>query len=213
MSIKVKGISVRSNELSCDMEIPFHELTIDGQERMFLKHKDLFLCDALDSEHAYIFELACNNFTSCSSKALNEAIISLYEPKPMYMPMHRSIYENIDLILKILNIPYLELDESIRKRFSMSSAWKLKLWVAKDKNTSHELLLDMFFPSALRNLFWAQSFSLFDAIVNNSNFRKSKELQDIIDYIYKENSKSSSFLNDASEYEKLMAQVSELLNK
>lgn len=189
-------------------------LTIDGQERMFLKHKDLFLCDALDSEHAYIFELACNNFTSCSSKALNEAIIFLYEPEPMYRLRHRSrSIPEIDLILKILNIPYLELDESIRKKFSMSSAWKLQLWVAKDKNTSHELLLDMFFPSALRNLFWAHSFSLFDAIVNNSNFRKSKELQDIIDYIYKENSKSSSFINDASEYAKVMAQVSELLNK
>lgn len=200
MSIKVKGFPIHNDELCYDINIPFSNLTVKGQKRLFLLNKDIFLCDALASKHTTISELAHNNLASCSSKALNEAIIFLHK--------HR----NVNLILEILNIEYFKLEKSVMLLLSNSDYWQLRLWVANDLNTPYELLLNMFY-SALDELFFTHSLYLFDAIVNNTNFKKCKQLQDIIDYIYKENNKSPSFLNNTSEYKKIKAQVHKILDK
>lgn len=201
MSIKVKGIIARSDELSYDMEIPFSNLTVKGQERLFLENKDLFICEALKSKYDYIRDLVRTNFKSCSSEALNEAIKFLL-----------SGYTNCDLIMEILATSNLVLEDDVRISLSESDYWQLRQWVAYDTNTSLDLLYKMLIP-AVQSVFWHHNFTILDALISNTNFEISESLKYIIDSIYEKDKNYPELLNKASELSKTISDIKENLSK
>ena len=75
MAVKVKGVEVRSEELS--LEVNFQDLTQEGQERIFLENKEKFVKDALQSKYSYIQRLLweVDVKETCSSDTLNVAIL------------------------------------------------------------------------------------------------------------------------------------------
>lgn len=216
MDITVKDVIVQNDELAYNVEIPFRDLNSKGQERLFLENKDLFLCEALSSRYDDIKNLALNNLTFCCSEALNKAIWLLYKQPDVG---HGYIHSNNIYIIrtKILPIPHLVLDPSIRITFSTDDYCnRLPEWVANDVNTPFELLRDMLLP-ALQNAIhfginWSGSYgyAVLWGIVNNPNFKKSTEIQSILSGI--DDKESFILSHDPSKSQKLIAQVTEILN-
>lgn len=202
MSIKVKGIPIRNEELSYDMEIPFSNLTVEGQERMFLENKDVFLCEAFASKYDSVKQLARGNMSDCSSATLNETL--------KFLLLGHVV--NCDLILKILAIPNFVLEDDVRVYLSTSYYWPLRQWVAQDANTPLNLLYEMLIP-AVQSVFWHQDFIILDALVGNPNFEMSKPLKCVIDSIYEKAEKCPSLLNRASELSKTISDIKEILSK
>ena len=203
MSVKVKGIPIRNEELSYDVEVPFSNLTAKGQERMFLDDKDVFICEAFASRYNTVRQLARNNMADCSSSTLNEAIKFLLKGC-------RS--NDVDLILEILDIPNFILEDSIRVSLSRSYYWPLRQWVANDSNTSLELLYEMLMP-AVRSVFWHHDFIILNALVSNTNFKMSEPLKYVIDSIYEKDKNCPHLLNKSSEFSKTISDIQEILRK
>lgn len=203
MSIKVKGIPIRNEELSYDVEIPFSNLTVEGQERMFLDNKDVFICEAFASKYDTVRLLARGNMSDCSSATLNEALKFLF--------IGRTVV-NCDLILEILAIPNLILDDDVRVSLSTSDYWPLRQWVAKDTNTPLDLLYKMLIP-AVQSVFWHCDFNTLDALVGNANFEMSEPLKYVIDSIYEKAEKYPELLCKASELSKTISDIKEILSK
>ncbi len=203
MSIKVKGIPIRNEELSYDMEIPFSNLTGEGQARMFLDNKDVFICEALSSKYNTVKQLARNNISDCSSVTLNETLKFLLIGR---------IVVNCDLILEILSIPHLVLEDSVRVYLSTSDYWPLRQWVAKDSNTPSDLLYKMLIP-AVNSVFWHCDFIILDALISNTNFKMSESLKVVIDSIYEKAENCPSVLNKASELSKTISDIRKILSK
>lgn len=202
MSIKVKGIPIRNEELSYDVEIPFSNLTVEGQERMFLNNKDVFICEAFASKYDTVRQLARGNMSDCSSATLNEALKFLF--------IGRTVV-NCDLILEILAIPNLILDDDVRVSLSTSDYWPLRQWVAKDTNTPLDLLYKMLIP-AVQSVFWHHDFVVFNALVYNPNFKMSEELQDIVTSIYDIEEECPEIFNKSSVLSKTISNIKEILS-
>lgn len=201
MSIKVKGVPIRNEELSYDMEIPFSSLTFEGQKRMFLDNKNLFIFEAFTSKYDIVRQLARANISECSSISLNKALKNLL-----------SEAGNCNLILEILNIPNFILENDVRITLSTSDYWPLRQWVANDINTPLSLLYDMLIP-AVQSVFWHQDFTILNALVGNANFEMSEPLKYIINSIYEKDEKNPSILNKSSELSKTISYIKEILSK
>lgn len=72
--VTVKGVEVRADEVNVQTEFQF--LTEEGQKRLFLENKELFLSDALNSNYPAVRRLLWEPevLESCSSDILNTAI-------------------------------------------------------------------------------------------------------------------------------------------
>lgn len=167
MAVKVKGVEVRSEELS--LEVNFQDLTQEGQERIFLENKEKFVKDALQSKYSYIQRLLweVDVKETCSSDTLNVAI-------------EECIYQKASsgYILALLNVPGLQVNDKVRELLAVSTELQLKLWVAEDKNTSLELLkTDKLFMCATLDLVQSRKPVLFDAIFKNPNFKWDEEIE------------------------------------
>lgn len=175
MSIIVKGadtrIEVDGEEVDKDLSVKFYELTEEGQKRVFKENKDIFFFDALKSSYMSVRNYARSLKEECSSETLNEAIKNLIIFK---------VSDKITLIIELLNTERLEIDEELRKTLANSDYWKLRLWVAEDKNTSLSILKEML-PDAIKRFFWRNSSTNIDAIITNSNFELDEEVKQILE--------------------------------
>lgn len=170
MSITVEGINVRIKEVSKDFKVKFKDLTEAGQKRLFKENKDIFFFDALTSKYKSVRTLALIKKDNCSSVSLNKAIKLLEKEKRA---------TNVNLIIELLNIPNLDLDDSLRKSLAHSDYWELRLWIANDKNTPLQILKEMLW-SATKIFIGYDSSTEMDAIITNPNFELDEEVEQII---------------------------------
>lgn len=170
MSITVQGIKVRVSEVSKDFKVKFETLTEAGQKRLFKENKDIFFFNALTSKYKNVRALALRQKNNCSSVALNNAIKLLEKEKKA---------SSVNLIIELLNVPHLSLDDKLRKTLAYSNYYKLRLWVANDKNTSLQILKDMLWGAI--TLFIGHNWSIeMDSIITNPNFELDNEVKKII---------------------------------
>lgn len=174
MSIIVKNVDTRIEvdieEVDKDLSVKFYELTEEGQKRVFEENKDIFFFDALKSSYMSIRNYAIELKEECSSETLNEAIKNLIRFK---------VSDKITLIIELLNTERLEIDEELEKMLAHSDYWRLRLWVAEDKNTSLSILKEMFWRAA-HDLIIHNSSTEIDAIITNPNFELDEEVKQII---------------------------------
>lgn len=174
MSVKVKGIPIRNEELSYDVEIPFSNLTVKGQERMFLDNKDIFICEAFYSKYDTVRKLAYDNMSDCSSESLNKVISSLC-----------NINENMDLIIEILYMPNFVLEDEVREKLIDSNYLEVILSIAFLPTTPYETLCDILINFALKEAFWNyHSLTMFYAVIHNPNFKITVEIEEVISKFY-----------------------------
>lgn len=174
MSVKVKGIPIRNEELSYDVEIPFSNLTVKGQERMFLDNKDIFICEAFSSKYDTVRKLAYDNMSDCSSESLNKVISSLC-----------NINENMDLIIEILYMPNFVLEDEVREKLIDSNYLEVILSIAFLPTTPYETLCDILINFALKEAFWNyHSLTMFYAVIHNPNFKITVEIEEVISKFY-----------------------------
>lgn len=180
MSITVKEIKVRPNDLKKEITANFNDLKEFAQKRMLKEHVDLFFEDALVSEYPSVKKLAMELMEECYSTTLNKVI-----RKELKKARGVSCFENYDseLVFKILNCKKLCLDEDLRKRLSKTEIWKIRNWIAQDKKTSNEILNDMLFAES-RNFMLHKWVVIFDSIVQNPNFELKEKTKDAIYYYY-----------------------------
>lgn len=169
--ITVEGVDVRIEEVDKDLSVEFYKLTEEGQKRVFEENKDIFFFDALKSSYMSIRNYAIELKDECSSETLNEAIKNLIRFK---------VSDKITLIIELLNTERLEIDEELEKMLAHSDYWRLRLWVAEDKNTSLAILKEML-PDAIKRFFWRNSSTDIDAIITNPNFKLDEEVKQIIE--------------------------------
>lgn len=183
MSVKVKGISIRNEELSYDVEIPFSNLTVKGQERMFLDNKDIFICEAFASKYDTVRKLAYDNMSDCSSESLNKVISSLCNIDEN-MDFH-DICENMDLIIEILYMPNFVLEDEVREKLIDSNYLEVILSIAFLPTTPYETLCDILINFALKEAFWNyHSLTMFYAVIHNPNFKITVEIEEVISKFY-----------------------------
>lgn len=180
MSITVKGIKVRSNDLKKEITANFNDLKEFAQKRMLRENVDLFFTDALLSEYPSVKELAMELMEECSSKTLNNVIRRELKDSCNGCGFERY---NDDLVLKILNCEKLQLDEVLRKQLSKTEIWRIRNWVVQDKGTSNAILNDMFLSEAR---FFARynSAVVFDSIVLNPNFEMKNRTKNDLFYSF-----------------------------
>lgn len=174
MSVKVKGIPIQNEELSYDVEIPFSNLTVKGQERMFLDNKDIFICEAFASKYDTVRKLAYDNMSDCSSESLNKLILSLC-----------NIDENMDLIIEILYMPNFLLEDEVREKLISSNCLEVIVSIAFLPTTPYETLCDILINFALKEAFWNyHSLTMFYAVIHNPNFKITVEIEEVINKFY-----------------------------
>ncbi len=174
MAIKVKDVEVRPEEVDEDFIINFEELTEEGQKRLFRENNEKFIVDAIQSKYFSILQLVEESMQQCSSKTLNSVIL-------YWLEKYKRKKVNEDMVLKILMLPNLKLSEKNRRGLATSMSLKWRLWVAKNEETSLDVL-------KLRQMFyWGTCYfaldgypKLFDAIVVNPNFRVDEYIEEEI---------------------------------
>lgn len=166
MSITVRGIKIRSNDVKGEMKTSFNSLKEFAQKRLLKEHLDLFFADALASKYPNVRKLAMELKEDCSSETLNKII------RAELKDTSASGFEHYDydLVFEILNCKQLKLDEDLRERLSVTEIWKIRKWVAQDINTSNKMLNDMIFRES-RDFIFRHSVVVFDSIVLNPNFK------------------------------------------
>lgn len=169
MSIFIKGVKVRAEEVEKNQEVTFSELTKLGQERLFLEHKELFLLDALKSQYEDVINLAKKFKNEYSSDHINKAI-RMFIKSGAYEP---------EFILEFLEVPNFEIEESLLKMLAKSEYWKLRVWVAQYPKTSFEILKNMFLGEA-RHMVKSDVSIVFDEIIKNQNFEIDEEIKQLI---------------------------------
>lgn len=139
MSITVKGVKVRSEDLKNSLVVTFNDLTKAAQERLLKKYTDKFFINALLSDYPSIKKIAKSLKDNCSSKTINDAI------RTLLMKDNNPYYENYDsdLILELLNAKQLKLSNVLREKFSKTKFWKIRKWVAGNEDTTNDLLNQM----------------------------------------------------------------------
>lgn len=168
MSIFLKGKEVRENELNKEIEVSFHDLNENGQQRMFEEDKDLFLTDAIISKYKNIREKAENYACEeCSNIALNQLILQFFYAQGRYTNRY------ITIILKLLNIPRLKLLNTTQRTFAESDNYILKEWLTKYSGTSNEILNTMLNFELKK--FWNNESDLVDKIIMHPNFELTLE--------------------------------------
>lgn len=163
MSIFLKGKEVRENELNKEVEVSFHDLNENGQQKMFEEDKDLFLADAIISKYKNIREKAENYACEeCSNIALNQLILQFFYAQGRYTNRY------ITIILKLLNIPRLKLLNTTQRTFAESDNYILKECLTKYSGTSNEILNTMLNFELKK--FWNNESDLVDKIIMHPNF-------------------------------------------
>lgn len=162
MSVTVNGLEVRSNEIKPNISLEFSDLTQQGQIRLFAENKDVFLYDALISEYPDVHMLAINSKKEYSAVAVNNMISNIFKSGMTTV--------EANWILELINVPDFKLEEPLRKKFSKSRYWPLRVWVAKDKYTSTQLLERMFLIEA-RHFVREGSTIVLNAIIQSNNFK------------------------------------------
>jgi len=180
MSITVKGIKVRSNDLKKEITANFNSLKEFAQKKILKENVDLFLEDALLSENPSVKELAMELMEECSSETLNRVIRRELKGSRIGCGFERY---NYDLVLKILNCKKLQLDEHLRKKLSKTEIWRVRNWIAQDKDTSNEILNDMILAES-RDFILYNSVVVFDSIVLNPNFKMKEKTKNNFFYYY-----------------------------
>lgn len=168
--ITVKGVEVRPEET--DVETEFEFLTEEGQKRVFLENKELFLLDALSSNYPAVSRLLWEPkvLKSCSSDLLNQAII----------PCCLDASKEVDDVKMLINTLGSKLDKGciefiVYAPFALVEV-ELKVLVAQNEKTSLKLLKEMFCLAALKFVDDNEPI-LFDAIVTNPNFELDEEIE------------------------------------
>lgn len=175
--VTVNGIEVRNNEIEADICVSFSDLTQEAQLRLFCENKDTFLYEALTSEHADVHIMAINSVKECSAQAVNDTIAHILE-NPI------TIWET-EWILKLINVPNFQLEESLRKKLIKLNYWPLKIWVAKDKFTSEQLLSRMFLIECV-NFIKDNSSLVLHAVIQNKKFKITDPLRQKMKLIFTE---------------------------
>lgn len=157
MAIKVRGVEVRPEEIN--LEVDFQDLTAEGQRRLFLENKEKFIQDVLQSKYSAVREVIWEVRNECSSEMLNAAVVGYNKTR-----------ESETHILDLLNVPGFQLDKKVRELLgTYGVSLSIKLWVARDENTSLELLKRMLCDAVHRfNAY--NEVELLDAIVLNPKF-------------------------------------------
>jgi len=150
-----KGIELTSEEVKIDL-------------------KDLL------SENPSVKELAMELMEECSSETLNRVIRRELKGSRIGCGFERY---NYDLVLKILNCKKLQLDEHLRKKLSKTEIWRVRNWIAQDKDTSNEILNDMILAES-RDFILYNSVVVFDSIVLNPNFKMKEKTKNNFFYYY-----------------------------
>jgi len=194
MSILVNGFEVRADELNYNFIVNFEDLNESGQRRLFEKDKNLFLYDALTSQYPDIRELPFESKTGFSSETLNE-VLSKFIPQIPTLD-----FQNIDIILKLLDFPDFKLNEKLRDRMTMSTDYRFLFWVAKSKDTSFNILKKMFFYECKNFICYGYS-ELLDIIILNPNFNLSYSLDREVELRFK-----------AEHYRDIMSHIKDLKN-
>lgn len=178
MSIFVKGIKVRGDELKYDLKVDFIDLTESGQHRLFKKNKNLFLYDALTSQFPKIRELPFEFKNAYSAETLNEVLDKLIPKIPT------QTCRNLETVLKLLKLPNLKLSEELKERMSQSIEYPLLFWIAKSYDISFNILKKMFFYECSNFLCYNYS-ELLDTIILNPNFSLNYNLDNEIETRFK----------------------------
>lgn len=149
---------------------------------LFVIFDKLHIFDALNSQYSTVRRLLWEPevLKDCSSKLLNQAVIQCLKGAP------------VGNIMDILNVPGFELEESIREILSCYGNLHLKIWVAEDAKTAlHILKSDRMFMTAGKELVQSGNCLLFDAIVQNPNFKWDEEVEESMKYFSPEGKKES----------------------
>lgn len=169
MSIFLNGKEVRENELNRDIEVSFHDLNENGQQRMFEEDKDLFVADAIISKYKNIREKAENYaYQECPNEILNLIIWKLFDAQGEYTNRY------ISIILKLLNIPRLKLLNTIQLKFARSDNYILKEWLITKYSETTNYILNIILKDELDKFIKNES-NLVDKIIMHPNFELTLE--------------------------------------
>lgn len=169
--ITVKGVEVRAEEVSIETEFRF--LTEEGQKRLFLENKEVFLLDALSSDYPAVCRLLWEPevLKSCSADLLNQAI--------GFCCMATEVGD----VMTLINAVGSELSKN-NMEFIACASWtdvELKVLVAKNGETSLQILKNgAMFIAAASKFVDGNDTRLFDAIVTNPNFEVDEEIEETI---------------------------------
>lgn len=163
--ITVKGYQVRKDELKPEIEVDFKSLSINGQTRIFMENKNLFLKEALESEYDQIRELPIKFIKEYSVKTVNEVMKELAY-KDIYTWLASEKYE---FMIAILNDESLKIEEKTIERLACSDFWGIKKAVAVRKDTGAKALKSIFFRAVKEYLDHGES-ELLDIVIVHPNF-------------------------------------------
>lgn len=171
MAITVNGVEVRLEEVKKEIQVNFDALTKEGQKRVFCENPGKFISDVFASENISLTELIDLSENKISSTGLNEIICYF---------AHKDIFAEV--VLDILKLPYFKLADATRKTLALSTVKQYRIVIAKDKDTSLEILKlrQMFFWSAGEFAREKDDMGLFDEIVMHPNFRLDKDIENEI---------------------------------
>lgn len=169
--VTVDGVEVRADEVNVQTEFQF--LTEEGQKRLFLENKELFLSDALNSNYPAVRRLLWEPevLESCSSDILNTAIAvwcMMGSEEGDLMTLINAVdsklsKKNIELIACV---PWMDI--------------KLRVRMLQNEKISSKLLKVMFVDVA-EDFVQSGRCILFDAIVKNPNFKWDEEMEQKIE--------------------------------
>lgn len=168
MCITVNGIEVRSSEIKPDISVKFSDLTKEAQIRLFSENKDTFLYEALTSDYSEVHNMAINSKIEYSAEAVNDTISSILKTD--------MTEEKAEWIRELIDAQDFKLNEEIRKKFSNCPYWQLRVWVAKDKYTSEQLLNRMFLIECV-NFIKKDCCLVLHAVIQNKNFKMTEQLR------------------------------------
>lgn len=162
--VTVKGVEVRAEEVNVETEFRF--LTEEGQKRVFLENKELFLLDALNSNYPAVRRLLWKPevLKSCSSDILNRAITAC------------CMGTEVGDLMTLINAVGSKLSKENIELIAAAS-WmdmKLRVQMLQNEKISSEFLKKMFVNEAMDFIQYGRCM-LFDAIVQNPNFKCYEE--------------------------------------
>lgn len=210
MPITVKGVEVRSKEVNTTVKVNFEDLTEEGQKRLFLEHSEEFVEVALGSKYPSVRKMLWNEKgfkEECSSITLNKAINECLKTREVVLSRRKGEPIPTKDIIALLDVPGFELDGIVREKLAKSGLLAIKMWIAKDKKTTTELLQSesMFWITA-RNLLLgheAEYSELFEKVVLHPNFEWDEEMEE----------KMEDFCFSVKDAQKMMAMMQKLEKK
>ena len=147
------------------IEVRFNDFTEEAQKKFYEAKKDEFRKEASKSQFASIRKLVVEDETT-SNAVLNEMLKEEVTDKNK---------QNSKVLKAILSREDFTITEENRKLCAKSSDWEIRLLIVKDKNTSSELLDEMFKEEVINED--KQGFDVLVAIFARENFTITEEKQ------------------------------------